>query len=85
MLEIEISKSLLRYSDPLCLLDALFLIAELLVYPVSVHELYSRVASVMTVNKNRRQNPFIVGNVDNVDSQQPNTKQASTWSLCKIS
>lgn len=28
------------------LLDALFLIAEILVYPVSVHELYARVASV---------------------------------------
>ena len=27
------------------LLDALFLIAEFLVYPVSVHELYARIAS----------------------------------------
>ena len=33
------------------LLDALFIVAELLVYPVSVRELYSRVASIATVRR----------------------------------
>ena len=33
------------------LLDALFLIAELLVYPVSVHELYSRVTTLVVRKK----------------------------------